>query len=101
MEPGIVGESERFATAKLKTYPPRLNAANVLAFVNRFATACGHLDNEERGTFLESAFNSLLERCIEIEGKMNEGPFADQGQAPCSIEGHQLFELALWPDRQA
>ena len=92
-----VEEDGCFVLAKLKTYPPRLNAVIVSSFIDRFfrASASG-----ESLDFLDSSYSCLMNRCIDIEANAVTD-FADQLDPPYAVPGHPLAELAEWPDRDA
>ena len=102
VELGTIEENGLFATTKLKTYPPRLNAANVLGFIDRFARASSAFSSaDELDSFLDSAFRAAFERCVEIESDSTISTFLDQSGCPAAVEGHPLHSLAAWPDRDA
>ena len=102
IEVGKIEANGLFATAKLKTYPARLNAAIVLGFVDRFAKCSQDFDSSSRGLFLDKVYFDVYARRIDVE---RSGPDADFGDQDDSVavtdEGHPLHALALWPDRNA
>ena len=90
--------------AKLKTYPSRLNASIVLGFVDRYAHLNSHFSDDSRQRFLDSAFVDAMNRCVVVEAALAAGDdiaFHDQIHTPYSDPAHPLYDLALWPDRNA
>ena len=82
IEVGKVEANGLFATAKLKTYPARLNAAIVLRLVDRFAMCSDAFDSSSCGLFLEQVYNDVYARCICVEGS---GPNAELGDQADSV----------------
>ena len=86
-----------FSKAKLKTYPPRLNAVIASSFI-------GHLFRASAGgeslDFLDSSYSCLMNHCINIEANAVTD-FAEQLDPPYALPGRPFAELAEWPDRDA
>ena len=102
IEVGKIEANGLFATAKLKTYPARLNAAIALGFIDRFAKCSNAFDSSSCSQFLDKVYNDVYARCVDVE---RAGPGAEFGDQDDSVavtdEGHPLHALALWPDRNA
>lgn len=95
-----VADNGLLSTAKLKTYPARLNVAILFYFIDRFLKCSAR--RESVGTFLDDACSELMTRCIEVETQAYlELDFDDYADMPCSAPGHPLARLAEWPDRDA
>lgn len=88
-----------FATAKLKTYPPRLNAVIIMSFVDRLARTTS-VAPADRDTALKGIFSSMMARCVDIETTKTDA-FSEQKDPPYACSKHPLATLASWPDREA
>ena len=54
--------------------------------------------------FVDSAFVDAMNRCVVVEAALAAGDdiaFHDQVHTPYSDPAHPLYDLALWPDRNA
>ena len=95
-----VEENGLFSTAKLKTYPARLNAAMLMSFIDRFIKNSSR--SVDTNSVLDHAFSVLMERCVEVEVQAHLCPaFSDYIDAPFDNPEHPLASLAEGPDRDA
>ena len=88
-----------FSTAKLQTYPARLNSAIFISFVDRFIKCSYFIIADD---YLDKAYGFLFNPCVEVESQAHLGiAFSDYDDIPCSDTQHPLASLAEWPDRDA
>ena len=87
-----------FATAKLKTYPPRLNACFLLSFLHQYASPLFEAD--DLGDLTVDAKCVLLARCDFIRVNSGDGSFVEQA-IPSSALDSDLAAYADWPERHA
>lgn len=89
-----------FATAKLKTYPARLNDSVLMFSIDRFAKCSSRRSDAE--SILNGVFATLYDRCIEVANLAHLGiAFSDYSHTPFESDDHALSSLASWPDRDA
>ena len=55
-----------FATARLKTYPPKLNGSFVLSLISRFSKFVA-IDPDDRLVLVAEARQTILDRCHQID----------------------------------
>jgi hypothetical protein len=87
-----------FATAKLKTYPPRLNACFLLSFLHQYASPLFEADDLD--DLIADAKCVLLARCDFIRVNSGDGSFVEQA-IPASALDSDLSAYADWPERHA
>ena len=88
-----------FATAKLKTYPPRLNGCFVLALLRRFSSIVGVHPDEQQRVFL-SARDTIVARCQDIDS-LESSDFVEQDLTAVVPDTDPLRSFIDWPDRHA
>ena len=84
--------------------PSTINASIVLGFVDSHAQLNSHFCDDSRQRFLDVAYVDAMNRCIAVESARAAGvdiAFHDQIHTPYSDPAHPLYDLALWPDRNA
>ena len=88
-----------FATAKLKTYPPKLNGSFVLSLISRFSKSVA-MDPDDRLVLVAEARQTILDRCHQIDVDLCV-VFVEQDLDAAIPVDHPLHSFAAWPDRDA
>ena len=93
----IVDSNGGFSTSKLKTYPPRLNGAIILAFLH--AALASRIDDcsDEFPRVMFSVVDAVLARCNSI----SDANLVLADHQPTLAESHPIHTFMQCPDRQA
>ena len=85
-------------TCKLKAYPPRFNGAITLGFVPRFLDVTQDVQADDCTC---AARRTVLDCCLELEADNSISELVEQDLSIGIPEGHDLHQIAQWPDRHA
>ena len=85
-----------YATAKLKAYPPRMNAAIIATFVHCILSQA-RPDNIQQIMF--TVIDKLFQRCFQVADSQSANDFGTT--EPCLDNTHPLHDFVQWPDKDA